>query len=270
MNDSHAQVYFILKHSGFTKLQRQGFQWNIHYQGKVFPVTFRMYVPFIVRDTEGHDQLCGHYKCRTGNVAQLCRACVCPTKLCGWSKAKFRYRTSEKVNRLIATQDMDQLKAMSQHFLQSGFRDIEFGSSHNKRGIFGACPGETSLHLVLLGWFKYVIEAFVAQAGAKSQTIRMYNTLCSEVGNRLGRQSDQDMPRTLSKWFLFQFQLHGQRNARLSSCDAIHISYIQVQGDVFNSIQVQEQNGTWQHSTHNRLDNSHNIPSPVACMAQTG
>jgi Plavaka transposase len=195
MNDYHAQVYFILKHSGFTELQQRGFHWNIHYQRKVFPVTFRMYVPFIVGDTEGHDQLCGHYKCRTGNVAQLCRACVCPTKLCGWSKAKFSYRTSEKVNQLIRRQDMEQLKAMSQHYLRSGFRDIEFGSSHNKRGIFGACPGET-LHLVLLGWFKYAIEAFVAQAGANSQSIRMYDALCADVGDRLGRQSDRNMPRT--------------------------------------------------------------------------
>jgi len=74
MNDYHAQVYFILKHSGFTELQQRGFKWNIHYQGNVIPVTFRMYVPFIIGDTEGHDQLCGHYKCRTGNVAQLCHA----------------------------------------------------------------------------------------------------------------------------------------------------------------------------------------------------
>ena len=195
MNDYHAQVYFILKHSGFTELQQRGFQWNIHYQKKVFPVTFWMYVPFIVGDTEGHDQLCGHYKCRTGNVAQLCRACVCPTKLCGWSKAKFSYRTSEKVNKLIRRQDMEQLKAISQHYLRSGFRDVEFGSSHNKRGIFGACPGET-LHLVLLGWFKYAIEAFIAQAGANSQSIRLYDALCAEVGDRLGRQSDRNMPRT--------------------------------------------------------------------------
>ena len=88
---------------------------------------------------------------------------------------------------------MEQLKTMSQHYLQSGFWDIKFGSSHNKRGIFGACPGET-LHVVLLGWFKYAIKAFVAQAGANSQSIRMYDTLCAEVGNRLGRQSDRDMP----------------------------------------------------------------------------
>jgi hypothetical protein len=88
---------------------------------------------------------------------------------------------------------MEQLKTMSQHYLQSGFWDIKFGSSHDKRGIFGACPGET-LHLVLLGWFKYAIKAFVAQAGANSQSIRMYDTLCAEVGNCLGRQSDCDMP----------------------------------------------------------------------------
>jgi hypothetical protein len=90
---------------------------------------------------------------------------------------------------------MDQLKAMSQNFLQSGFRDVEFGSSHDKRGIFGAYPRET-LHLVLLGWFKYAIEAFVSQSGAKSQTICMNDTLCYEVGNRLGCSSAWDMPRT--------------------------------------------------------------------------
>ncbi len=55
----HAQIYFMLQHSGFNELQQQGFHWNIHYQGKVFPVTFRMYVPFIVGYTKGHDQLCG-------------------------------------------------------------------------------------------------------------------------------------------------------------------------------------------------------------------
>jgi hypothetical protein len=43
-NDYHAQIYFILQHSGFNELQRQGFHWNINYQGKVYPITFRMYV----------------------------------------------------------------------------------------------------------------------------------------------------------------------------------------------------------------------------------
>ena len=194
-NDYHAQIHFILEQSGFLELQRRGFNWIIHFQGNMFPVTFRMYVPFIIGDTEGHDQLCGHYKCRTGNVAQLCRACVCPTKLCGWSKAKFKFRTSTQIERLISNQKTVELQAMSQHSLRNGFRNIQFGSSHNKRGIFGACPGET-LHLVLLGWFKYIIEAFIAQAGAHSNTIQQYDSLCARVGDALCRQSDRDMPRT--------------------------------------------------------------------------
>ena len=194
-NDYHAQIHFILEQSGFLELQRRGFNWIIHFQGNTFPVTFRMYVPFIIGDTEGHDQLCGHYKCRTGSVAQLCRACVCPTKLCGWSKAKFKFRMSATVDRMISNQKTDELQAMSLHSLRNGFRNVQFGSSHNKRGIFGACPGET-LHLVLLGWFKYVIEAFVAQAGAHSNTIQQYDSLCARVGDALCRQSDRDMPRT--------------------------------------------------------------------------
>ena len=43
---------------------------------------------------------------------------------------------------------------------------------------------------------KYAIEAFVAKAVANSQSICMHDSLCAEVSNRLGRQSDCDMPRT--------------------------------------------------------------------------
>ena len=47
---------------------------------------------------------------------------------------------------------------LSQQFLVNGFCNIIFGF-HNKQGIHGACPGEI-LHLVLLGWFKYLIDVF--------------------------------------------------------------------------------------------------------------
>ena len=91
-NDYHAQLQFILRELGFLSLQDRGFKWNLHYRGTVHKVTFRLYVPFIIGDTKGHDLLCGHYKCRTGNVAQLCCACQCPTNLSGWSKANFPLR----------------------------------------------------------------------------------------------------------------------------------------------------------------------------------
>jgi hypothetical protein len=96
-NDYHAQLQFILEESGFLSLQDRGFKWILHYRGEAHQVTFRLYVPFIISDTEGHDLfLCGHYKCRTGNVAQLCCACQCPTMLSSWSKANFPFRKATK------------------------------------------------------------------------------------------------------------------------------------------------------------------------------
>ena len=194
VNDYHAQIKFILEESGFLELQDRGFKWILHYRGVKFPVTFRTYVPFIIGDTEGHDQLCGHYKCRTGNVAQLCRACKCPTRLSGWSKANFPHRNISELKRLMNNQDTDALQEMSQHYLANGFDRVRFGD--RKRGIFGAVPGEI-LHLVLLGWFTYTMEAFIAQAGSKSKFMKQYDKLFTKVGNLLSRQSDRDLPRTV-------------------------------------------------------------------------
>ncbi|KAI2507334.1 hypothetical protein MHU86_7054 [Fragilaria crotonensis] len=64
---------------------------------------------------------------------------------------------------------------MSQNHLKNGFEGVRFGM-HNKRGIFGACPGEM-LHLILLGWFNYCLQAFSAHAGPKSQALKDYDAL---------------------------------------------------------------------------------------------
>jgi hypothetical protein len=83
---------------------------------------------------------------------------------------------------------------MSQNYLKNGFEGVRFGM-HNKRGIFGACPGEM-LHLISLGWFKYCLQAFSVQAGPKSQALKDYDALCAKLGCTLSRQSDRDVPRT--------------------------------------------------------------------------
>jgi hypothetical protein len=61
LNEAHMQIQFVLEESGFLRLQKHGFRWNLHYNGNVHPVVFHPYVPFIIGDTEGHDRLCGHY-----------------------------------------------------------------------------------------------------------------------------------------------------------------------------------------------------------------
>ncbi|KAI2494143.1 hypothetical protein MHU86_20375 [Fragilaria crotonensis] len=169
LNEYHLQIDFILRESGYLDLQESGLKWDLHYRGKSFPVHLHPYVPFILGDTVGHDSLCGHYQSRTSKVAQLCRACVCPTEKSGYSKARsYAKRTPYAVNQMVANRDFASLKANSQQFLINAFDSVRFGA-HNNRGIFGACPGEI-LHLVLLGWFK--MSSILFQANWKGLGIR--------------------------------------------------------------------------------------------------
>ncbi len=50
------------------------------------------------------------------------------------------------------------------------------------------------LHLISLGWFKYCLEAFSAQAGPKLLALKQYNMVCANLGIRLSRQSDRNIP----------------------------------------------------------------------------
>ncbi|KAI2513242.1 hypothetical protein MHU86_1280 [Fragilaria crotonensis] len=196
LNEMHLQIQFILEASGFIALQtRNGFRWVLQYMGKKHPIVLHPYIPFMVGDTEGHDRLCGHYNARFSSVKQLCRACECPTDKTGYSQAKYPHRKPSVIDRLVNGGKLRQLQLMSLNYLSNGFTDVRFGL-HNKRGIFGACPGEM-LHLISLGWFKYCLEAFSDQAGKPGTIpVKKYDSLCATIGQRLARQSDRDVPRT--------------------------------------------------------------------------
>ena len=212
VNEYHMQIDFILRKSGFLDLQERGIKWNIQYRGKSYPTVLHPYVPFIIGDTEGHDTLCGHYKSRTGGVSQLCRACECPTKKCGWSKGRqFAKRKPGAINRLVRAKSFDILKQKSQHMLVNAFDNVRFGA-HSDRGIFGACPGEI-LHLVLLGWFKYVVQSFFKQIGHTSVPGRKYVRLCHDIASQLARQSDRNIPRTTCNDFSSASNIPGHEYA---------------------------------------------------------
>jgi hypothetical protein len=212
VNEYHMQIDFILRRSGFLDLQERGIKWNIRYMGKLYPTVLHPFVPFIIGDTEGHDALCGHYKSRTSGVAQLCRVCECPTMKSGWSKARqFAKRKSSKVNQLVRAKNFTLLQQKSQHMLVNAFDSIRFGA-HSDCGIFGACPGEI-LHLVLLGWFKYVVKSFFKQIGQNGVAATKYVRLCHDIASQLGRQSDRDIPRTTTNDFSSASNIPGHEYA---------------------------------------------------------
>ena len=198
LNEYHMQIAFILSASGFLSLQDKGFKWKLQYKKTVHDVVFHPFVPFIIGDTEGHDRLCGHYTARFAKIKQLCRACECPTEMTGYSKSVYRHRKPSHVGGLVREGDVESLRALSQNYVVNGFNKVRFGQ-HNARGIFGACPGEI-LHLITLGWFKYCLESFAHQAGAKkgkkSAALEHYDALCADIGSAMVRKSDRDLPRT--------------------------------------------------------------------------
>ncbi|KAI2508835.1 hypothetical protein MHU86_5569 [Fragilaria crotonensis] len=201
LNEYHMQIAFILSASGFLSLQDKGFKWKLQYKKTVHDVVFHPFVPFIIGDTEGHDRLCGHYTARFAKIKQLCRACECPTEMTGYSKSVYRHRKPSHVGGLVREGDVESLRALSQNYVVNGFNKVRFGQ-HNARGIFGACPGEI-LHLITLGWFKYCLESFAHQAGAKkgkkSAALEHYDALCADIGSAMVRKSDRDLPQSKNK-----------------------------------------------------------------------
>jgi hypothetical protein len=75
------------------------------------------------------------------------------------------------------------------------------------------------LHLVLIGWFKTVVESFFKQAaaGKGSIAVKDFNALCVDISLQLKRHSDRDLPRVcFSKGFSTAANLPGHEYAGCS------------------------------------------------------
>ena len=203
LQDYHAMMIFLLKESGFLELQRRGFKWKLKYRGKVYDVVFRMYMPFIIADSECHDRLCGIFTMRSGSTKYICRICETPFSYLAWSKAghpgNFGYRLPSKAKRLMnrgTKEDMQELRNWSMQYLPNNvFNHLRVGS-HNNRGGHGACPPEI-LHVILLGHYKRLLAIVFDQIGStQSKAYGSVTNLCIMMGKILQRQSDRDVPRT--------------------------------------------------------------------------
>jgi hypothetical protein len=107
---------------------------------------------------------------------------------------------------------INKLKILLWNYLKNGFVEVRFGM-HNWRGIFSACPGRM-LCLISLGCFKYCLEAFSAQAGPKLFALKQYHMLCANLGIRLSRQSDRNIPQiNFTKGFSSASNLMGHEMA---------------------------------------------------------
>jgi hypothetical protein len=186
--DLHTQLSTILNKSGFKDITRTGFKWDLCYKGKVYPVTFILFVPFIKGDTEEHDKHCGKYLSRTEKVAQLCRYCQCPTAETDNPSANYPPKTQELIENLVDEHDLEGLQQLSQHYMRNAWYEIFFGT-HNKMGVHGGTPSEM-LHALLLGLYKYCRAIFFFYIGPESQAAETINAIAKQYGKFFKHQSD--------------------------------------------------------------------------------
>ena len=191
--DFHYMLKIIL--SSFKKLQDTGFVWDMMHKGQASPgILYHLYVPIVRCDTEEADTLCAKYKSRGRHVAHICRQCHCPTLLASDHRQTFPMKTQPRIEKLIKGQKIEQLRAISQHYVSNAWYNIRFNQL-NDRGIHGATPSEM-LHALQLGIFKYTRDILFEQIGAKAAIADDINGLARVFGKLLARQSDRTLPNT--------------------------------------------------------------------------
>lgn len=189
--DTHTMLETML--ASYRELEH-GFDWDLRYKGKTYQVTFVPFVMFIKGDTKEHDMHCGKYQVRTGNVANLCRYCCCPTNETDNPHTKNKAKTQPMIQKLIDNEDTEALQEISQHRIVNCWYSIRFGQ-HNNHGVHGACPLDL-LHWMNINKYKYLRGMFFEQTGKDTALSKRINTLARSLGYLYKRQSDRDKART--------------------------------------------------------------------------
>jgi hypothetical protein len=190
--DYHAILSAILE--PLNEMINEGMQFTLRHRGKLYKKTLVFYVHCIKCDGDEADKLTLAYRCRTGNVQQLCHYCHCPTHDTDNCMANCKHKSEANIKKLVERGDLAKLKAISQQYAHNAFHGMRFGR-HNKLGIHGSCPLDM-LHAIYLGMFKYLRECFFAQIGKESATAEKINGLSRLHGLLFKRQSERDMPKT--------------------------------------------------------------------------
>jgi hypothetical protein len=124
------------------RLQRKGgVPFSFTYRGKQYDANLKVFLMFIIGDTKGHDKLCGRYNSRALQAKQI------PTMDCDNAFYPWQHVKPDVVHSLVVSNDLEGLKAMSQHPLKNAFYNSKLDIGRNPRGIHGMTPGEP-LHFI--------------------------------------------------------------------------------------------------------------------------
>ena len=122
---------------------------------------------FVIADGEGADLLVGRYANHNIKVKRICRRCNVKSKDLSNPRARFKLIKQKYINRLVARQNKEKLKAISQYGNYNAFFDIGFGVKGI--GIIDSLPNDL-MHMLRQGIITYCLNIFYDIVGTSLKT----------------------------------------------------------------------------------------------------
>ena len=212
--DEKASDHHKVLRVAFSELERicnQG-GFKTTFRGK--EVVLKFWIHFVVGDTEGHNDLCGHFNAHSNGICPV-RNCMCPplnlsSAMCEkceqWIECcvcppggeiqmciPCEPITLDDVKKCEG--DAEKLRQISQRPIDNVFDHLPMGNI--LRGIFASCPFET-LHVFDQGLLKYLCESLNDMIGLKDankQDKDKLDGIFRVMSRYLERNSERDFPR---------------------------------------------------------------------------
>lgn len=194
--DFHSMLDAVLE--SYLEVEKSGFMWKHFYRGRQFPpIQYVVRTSYVKVDTDEADVLCGKFKSRGRNVKHVCRNCHCPMDEADNILRTYRCKTQTEIEKLVNNNEVERLRAMSQHCMKNAWHKVRFLQAKNrpKRGIHGGSPCE-KLHQFDLGVLPTTRTEFFEQVGESSEVAKDIDGLAIVYGMKLQHQSDRTMPST--------------------------------------------------------------------------
>ena len=109
----------------------------------------------------------GRYGSHNLKVKRVCRRCDVESKELSNPRAEFNLFTQKRINKIVARQNKEELKDISQHGNYNAFFDVDFGVKGI--GIVDSLPNDL-MHMLRQGIITYCLNIFYDVIGNSIKT----------------------------------------------------------------------------------------------------
>ena len=185
LKDYHSVLSILLEEVKLVQGCNSGIMFDLHMNGAVHHVVFKVAVQVVLGDCKGQNILCGQKGGHSLLSNKLCRDCHVSPMESDDPDYQCKYVHIDDVK----GKSRSELDALSMHNIENAFQNVYFGARSSS--IFDSTPPEP-LHGVLLGTVKYLYKVF--EDLLSSKTINLINIRMRNMHRIFSSQSIKDMP----------------------------------------------------------------------------